>query len=57
MEVQRDRLLVDLENVESFGEKIRLKFISEIENRLTQLYSINIAGLKGLACLAFPLGS
>ena len=38
MEIQRDRLLEDIEDVESFDEKIRLeKFIAEIDNRLTQL--------------------
>jgi len=39
MEIQRDRLLDDLE-VEDLDEKIRLeRFISEIDNRLTQLFS------------------
>ena len=50
MEIQRDRLLEDLENVESFDEKIRLeKFISEIDNKLTQLFSKMIScGVKNL---------
>jgi len=50
MEIQRDRLLEDLENVESFDEKIRLeKFISEIDNRLTQLFSKMISsGVENL---------
>jgi len=39
MEIQRDRLLDDLEEAEGFDEKIRLeKFISEIDNRLNQLF-------------------
>ena len=50
MEIQRDRLLEDLESVESFDEKIRLeKLISEIDNRLTQLFSKMISsGVKNL---------
>ena len=40
MEIQRDRLLDDLEQAESLGEKIRLeRFIAEIDNRLTLLFS------------------
>jgi len=40
MEIQRDRLLDDLEQAESLDERIRLeRFIAEIDNRLTQLYS------------------
>jgi len=40
MEIQRDRLLDDLEEVDDFGEKLRLeRFIAEIDNRLTQLFS------------------
>jgi len=40
MEIQRDRLLDDLENAESLTEKISIeKFISEIDNRLVQLFS------------------
>jgi len=40
MEIQRDRLLDDLENVESLAEKISIeKFISEIDNRLVQFFS------------------
>jgi len=47
MEIQRDRMLDDLEEVESFDEKIRLeKFISEIDNRLTQLFSKMITSGK-----------
>ncbi len=33
-----------------------IKFINS-RNFKSKIYSINIAGLKGLACLAFPLGS
>jgi len=40
MEIQRDRLLDDLEEAESLDEKIRLeRFIAEIDNRLAQLFS------------------
>jgi len=40
MEIQRDRLLGDLENTESLAEKISVeKFISEIDNSLVQLFS------------------
>jgi hypothetical protein len=40
MEIQRDRLLDDLEDVEDLGEKIKLeRFIAEIDNRLTLLFS------------------
>jgi len=40
MEIQRDRLLDDLENAESLAEKISIeKFISEIDNRLVQFFS------------------
>lgn len=40
MEIQRDRLLDDLEQAESLDEKIRLeRFIAEIDNRLTLLFS------------------
>ena len=47
MEIQRDRLLEDLEDVESFDEKIRLeKFVAEIDNRLTQLFSKMIVSGK-----------
>jgi len=47
IEIQRDRLLDDLEDTESFDEKIRLeKFISEIDNRLTQLFSKMISSGK-----------
>jgi len=40
MEIQRDRLLDDLENAESLAEKLSIeKFISEIDNRLVQFFS------------------
>jgi len=40
MEIQRDRLLDDLENAESLAEKISVeKFISEIDNGLVQVFS------------------
>jgi len=40
MEIQRDRLLDDLEEVESLNEKIKLeKSISDIDNRMVQLFS------------------
>ena len=40
IEIQRDRLLDDLEQAESLDEKIRLeRFIAEIDNRLTLLFS------------------
>ena len=40
MEIQRDRLLDDLEGAENLDEKMRIeKFISEIDNRLVNLYS------------------
>ncbi len=40
MEIQRDRLLGDLENAESLTEKISIeKFISEIDNKLVQFFS------------------
>jgi len=40
MEIQRDRLLGDLENAESLAEKISVeKFISEIDNGLVQVFS------------------
>ena len=50
MEIQRDRLLEDLETVESFDERIILeRFISDIDNRLVQLYSKMISsGIKNL---------
>ena len=50
MEIQRDRLLEDIEEVESLDEKIRLeKLISEIDNRLVQLFSKMISsGIKNL---------
>lgn len=40
MEIQRGRLLDDLEEAENLDEKIRLeRFIAEIDNRLAQLFS------------------
>ena len=40
MEIQRDRLLDDLENPESLAQKLSIeKFISEIDNRLVQFFS------------------
>ena len=40
MEIQRDRLLDDLEKAENLDEIIRLeRFIAEIDNRLVQLFS------------------
>jgi len=39
MEIQRDRLLEDLEDVDDINEKIKLeKFIHEIDNRLVQVF-------------------
>jgi len=50
MEMQRDRLLEDLENA-SFDERFRIeKFISEIDNKLLQYYSKMI--LSGKTTLA-----
>jgi len=47
MEIQRDRLLEDLEDVEGFNEKMRLeKFISEADSRLVNLYSKMIVSGK-----------
>ncbi len=50
MEIQRDRLLDDLENAESLTEKITIeRFISEIDNRLVQLLSkMILSGKKGM---------
>jgi len=50
MEIQRDRLLEDLEGAENLDERIRLeRFISDIDNRLVQLYSKMISsGIKNL---------
>ena len=50
MEIQRDRLLEDLDEAESLDEKIKLeKFISDIDNRLVQLFSKMISsGIKSL---------
>ena len=50
MEIQRDRLLEDLEESENLDERIRLeRFISDIDNRLVQLYSKMISsGIKNL---------
>ncbi len=40
MEIQRDRLLDDLEETETLDEKIRIeRFISDIDNRLVQYFS------------------
>jgi len=40
MEIQRDRLLGDLEDTESLAQKLSIeKFISEIDNRLVQFFS------------------
>jgi len=50
MEIQRDRLLEDLDEVEEINEKIKLeKFISDIDNRFVQLFSKMISsGIKNL---------
>jgi len=49
MEIQRDRLLEDLDEVENFDEKIKLeKFVSDIDNRLAQLYSKMISSGKAI---------
>ncbi len=50
MEIQRDRLLEYLDEVEEMNEKIKLeKFISDIDNRLVQLFSKMISsGIKNL---------
>ncbi len=49
MEIQRDRLLEDLDEVENFDEKIKLeKFVSDIDNRLVQLYSKMISSGKDI---------
>ena len=49
MEIQRDRLLEDLDEVENFDEKIKLeKFVSDIDNRLAQLYSKMILSGKAI---------
>jgi len=51
MEIQRDRLLEDLDEVENFDEKIKLeKFVSDVDNRLVQLFSKMI--LSGKAILS-----
>jgi len=51
MEIQRDRLLDELEETESFDDKIKLeKFISEIDNRLVQLFSKMIS--RGITSLS-----
>ena len=56
MEIQRDRLLDDLEQAESLDEKIRLeRFISDIDNRLTLLFSKMISqGITNLEPTANP---
>ena len=47
MDIQRDRLLDDLEEVENFDEKIKLeKFVSDVDNRLGQLFSRMISSGK-----------
>jgi len=50
IQIQRDRLLDDLENAESLTEKITIeRFISEIDNRLVQLLSkMILSGKKGM---------
>lgn len=50
MEIQRDRLLEDLDEAEEINDKIKLeKFISDIDNRLAQLFSKMISsGIKSL---------
>lgn len=47
MEIQRDRLLGDLEDAESLDDKIKLeRFISDIDNRLIGVYSKMIVNGK-----------
>ena len=47
IEIQRDRLLEDLDDAERFDEKIKLeKFVSDIDNRLVQLFSKLISSGK-----------
>jgi len=47
MEIQRDRLFDELEEANNLDERIRLeKFISDIDNRLAQLYSKMISSGK-----------
>ena len=49
MEIQRDRLLEDLDEVENFDEKIKLeKFVSDVDNRLVQLFSKMISSGKAI---------
>jgi len=50
MEIQRDRLLENLDEAEEINDKIKLeKFISDIDNRLAQLFSKMISsGIKSL---------
>lgn len=50
MEIQRDRLLEDLDESEEMNVKIKLeRFISDIDNRLVQLFSKMISsGIKNL---------
>ncbi len=49
MEIQRDRLFDDLEEVENFDEKIKLeKFVSDVDNRLVQLFSKMISSGKAI---------
>lgn len=56
MEIQRDRLLDDLEEADSLDERIRIeRFISDIDNRLTQLFSKMISqGKTKLEAAANP---
>jgi len=47
MEIQRDRLLEAMEDAESLDQKIKLeRFISDIDNRLTSIYSKMISNGK-----------
>jgi len=56
MEIQRDRLLDDLEEADSLDERIRIeRFISDIDNRLTLLFSKMISqGKTKLEAAANP---
>jgi len=47
MEIQRDSLLDDLDEAKNFDEKIKLqKFVSDVDNRLAQLFSKMISSGK-----------
>ena len=49
MEIQRDSLLEDLDEVENFDEKIKLeRFVSDVDNRLVQLFSKMISSGKSI---------